>query len=315
MKILLTGATGFIGSHIAEEYLRQGHQIFALKKKSSNLWRCDDFKAKIHWINSDNLEEIAPLITEINPEILVHCAWNGVKASERDNWIEQEKNLTFLVSLLELIKSNSVRKIIALGSQAEYGNFEGAIDENHPCTPNSAYGASKVCASIIIQSFSEINKIEWYWLRVFSVFGPREGKNWLIPATINSLLENKTMELSPCEQKYDYLFIKDFARGLLSIINTPSDKSGIYNLSSGESHKLEILLTYIEKKIAPDKDLLKIGCIPYRPNQVMHMQGISDAFNKQFGYKQIHNIYDGLDETINYYKNCKNIDYFCTTHF
>jgi nucleoside-diphosphate-sugar epimerase len=304
--ILITGATGFLGSHIAEELVKQGFQVIALKRSTSNLWRCNDFNDQIHWITSDNINDVEQEIINCKPTILIHAAWDGVKASDRNNWIKQETNLSFLVSLLEIAKKTKILKIIALGSQAEYGSFEGSIDEDYPCNPNSAYGANKVCASILLKSFAEQNKIDWYWIRLFSVFGPREEKNWLIPATINNLLKKKVMALTHCEQQYDYLFTKDFAAGILSVVKSSTNISGIYNMTSGESMKIKDILSFLENRIAPQQRLLQIGALPYRPDQVMHMQGNSDRFFQSFNFRSTYSVNEGLEETINYYKTLSN---------
>lgn len=299
--VLITGASGFLGSHVAEELIKQGYKVVALKRKSSNLWRCESFKNHIQWINCDILTDAAPEIAACRPNILIHMAWNGVKATDRDNWNEQEKNLSFLISLLGIIKATSITKVIALGSQAEYGNYEGIVDENYPCNPTSAYGANKVCASVLLKSFAEQNKLDWYWIRIFSVFGPKEEKNWLIPATINNLLEKKEMQLTPCEQRYDYLYAKDFASGILSVVNEAKNISGIYNMSSGKSIKLKDILSFLENKLSPKHKLLQIGSMPYRSNQVMHMEGNSTSFFQSFNFQPTHSIYEGLEETITYY--------------
>lgn len=299
--ILITGATGFLGSHIAEELINQEYEVVALKRSTSDLWRCSSFKDKIHWIDWDNLIEAESKIINYNPEILINAAWDGVKAEDRDNWIMQEKNLLLLASIFEIVKKTSISKIIALGSQAEYGYFEGSIDEKYLCNPISAYGANKLCASLLVKSFAEQNKIEWYWIRIFSIFGPREGKNWLIPTTINNLLGKKKMALTPCEQQYDYLFTKDFAQGILSVIKNKKSISGIYNLSSGKSTKIKEILAFLENRISPLEKFLQIGAMPYRPNQVMWMQGNSNRFFQSFNYQPTYSVFEGLEETINYY--------------
>jgi nucleoside-diphosphate-sugar epimerase len=303
--ILITGATGFLGSHIAEELVNQGYEVFALKRNTSYLGRCDNFRHQIHWIDCDSWIEAEPEIIKCNPEILIHAAWDGVRASDRDNWIIQEKNLLLLVSIFEILKKTKISKIIALGSQAEYGYFEGSVDEDYTCKPNSAYSASKVCASILLKTFAEQNKIDWYWIRIFSVFGPREEKNWLIPTVINNLLKKKEIALTPCEQRYDYLFIKDFAAGILSVVKNDNKIPGIYNMSSGNSIKIKDILTFLETKLSPHKNLLQIGVLPYRPNQVMHMQGKSDRFFQSFNFKPTVSLQKGLEETIKYYTNKK----------
>lgn len=301
-KILISGGTGFIGSNIIEYLLENGYEIASLKRNRSNLWRCQDFNKKINWIESDNFSNMRDEIHKFHPEIFIHSAWNGVKANDRDNWFEQGENIYYLTMIMEIIKEFPLQKMIALGSQAEYGSYNGAIDESYNCIPDTAYGANKLCALNLTKAFCLKYSIKWYWLRLFSVFGPKEDKDWLISATINNLLKNREMKLTSCEQKYDYMYIKDISRGILNIIEDVSNNSGIYNFSTGNSIVLRDLLTIIENIIAPGKNLLDFGAIPYRSNQIMHMQGISKRFFSSFNFKLKYDIIKGLEETINYYR-------------
>jgi len=277
--------------------------VIALKRKNSNTLRCEVFNDNIEWLDCDDLIEIESLIINSEPEILIYAAWNGVKAVDRDNWVEQEKNISFLVSMFEVVKKTNISKIIALGSQAEYGNFEDVVDENCQLNPNTAYGAIKVSVSILLKSFAEQNKIEWYWIRLFSVFGTREDEDWLIPSTIKNLVEQKEMLLTPCEQKYDYLYVQDFATGILEVVKCEKNFSGIYNLSSNNSLKIKEILLDLEKQLSPNKKILLIGELPYRANQTMKIQGNSNLFYKTFNFQPTYSINDGLNETIDYYLN------------
>jgi len=299
--ILITGATGFLGSHLASALVKEKFNVVALKRKTSSISRCNGFGEKITWINIEETNELKKRISEFQPEILIHAAWSGVKASERDNREGQEININFLSSLLETIKGSSVKKIIAFGSQAEYGKFEGAIDENQPCRPDSVYGETKLKTLQLLKEFSENHKKEWYWLRLFSVYGPGEDKSWLIPSTINNLISGSEMKLSPCEQRYDYIYVKDFADGIIRVVNKKENESGVFNFSSGQSISIKDIVTFLENKLAPGKGILKIGALPYRSGQVMHMQSISDKFFRTFDFCPAHTIYKGLEETSDWY--------------
>jgi len=304
--VLITGVSGFLGSNIAKDLIAKNFQVIALKRSTSNLQRCISFSKQVKWIDCNNITDAEAEIRNCKPEILIHAAWGGVKAYERDNWVKQEKNLSFMTSLLEIIKKTEIKKIISLGSQAEYGNFEGFIDESHPCHPNNAYGANKVCASFILKTFAEQNDMDWYWIRLFSVFGPGEDKNWLIPYTIENLLNKKNTAFTPCEQEYDYLYIEDFTSGIIKIIKDESHSSGLYNMSSGQSIKLKDILCFLENIISPNEKLLQFGALPYRPNQVMHLQGNSDYFFNTFHFRPQVDVFAGLEKTVNYYKDQKN---------
>lgn len=301
MMVLLTGATGFLGSYIAEELINQNFKVIALKQKTSDIWRCESFKNKIHWIDYDNLNEI------LNYDIdsFIHTAWVGTSVIDRQNWIMQEKNIGFLIEILEIVKKTKIRKIIALGSQAEYGQFEGIVNEKYLCNPTTPYGVFKICVSSIIKIFAEENNIDWYWIRLFSIFGPREQEDRLIPIIIKNLLDKKPIEFSPGEQQYDYLYVKDFAKGILNIVKSDKNSSGIFNFSSGKSIKIKEILLALENRISPVENFLQIGKESYRKDQIMHMQGDSTQFFKLFNFNPQYNIYNGLDETIEYYLNIK----------
>jgi nucleoside-diphosphate-sugar epimerase len=300
-SILLTGATGFLGSNLVATLIESGYEIIALKRKSSAIDRCKKHLEAITWIDIEDFNLLTEKVASSQPETLIHFAWNGVKAADRNDWAEQEKNITFLVNLLTLLKGTSISKVIALGSQAEYGQFDGVVNEESSCEPNTAYGAMKVCASVLLKSFSEQNNLKWYWLRIFSVFGPGEDIQWLIPSAIKSLIRGQEMDLTPCEQAYDYLYIEDFSKGILSVVQPNSASSGIYIFSSGTATPLKDLLNYLEKKLSPEKKLLNIGKMAYRPNQVMQMQGNPERFFKSFGFTPSFTVNRALDETMDFY--------------
>jgi nucleoside-diphosphate-sugar epimerase len=115
----------------------------------------------------------------------------------------------------------------------------------------------------------------------------------------------KEMALTLCEQKYDYLFTKDFACGILRVVTSSKSISGIYIMSSGRSIKIKDILSFLENRISPQKKLLQIGALPYRPNQIMHMEGNSERFFQSFNFRPVFSVFEGLDEAINYYLNPK----------
>lgn len=144
--IFITGATGFLGSHIAQR-VKQGHQIVALVRKSSDLWRCNPIKEKIILLYTDENDWQQKLI-DLSPTVFIHCAWIGVTASERHDIQLQNENLKLANTLLSLTKSLHLEKFICLGSQAEYGFINECVDETFPAKPNTAYGMVKLKGAI-----------------------------------------------------------------------------------------------------------------------------------------------------------------------
>lgn len=279
-KVLITGISGFLGSQIAQKLCDKGFELIALKRETSDLSRCNEFSANVNWINiSENWEQ---KVIELNPQIIIHSAWEGVGAQERDNWQVQTNNLQFTLKLLSIAKEVNVEKFISFGSQAEYGYFSGVIDENYILEPKSAYGLSKHLCSQTIKVFCEQNNIDWYWLRLFSFFGEKEASNWFIPTLIKNISDNKPMDMTPGEQRYAYMYIEDLAEIICNLIKS-SAISGIYNLSSKNSVSLKEIVEKIINIIKPLKSQVNFGAMPYRDNQPMLIQGEVSKLEGQIG--------------------------------
>lgn len=141
-KVLITGVTGFLGSQIAESLIRTGTHVIGLKRPSSDLWRCKDFQNDVEWV--DHQERYQSVLIEKKPDTIIHSAWIGVEAKDRDNWGMQSQNVNFLIDLLEIAKKAEVKKVIFLGSQAEYGIINGDAREDSIPIANTAYGSIKL---------------------------------------------------------------------------------------------------------------------------------------------------------------------------
>ncbi|MCC2547922.1 NAD(P)-dependent oxidoreductase [Hymenobacter sp. BT175] len=297
-RVLLTGATGFIGSHIAEALLQAGHEVLALHRTSSDRWRLAGVAGPLTWINSDdaNWEQV---VVSLRPEFLVHSAWLGVSASQRDDWESQLTNLSFTLQLLKLVAQGPIRRVVALGSQAEYGLFHGRVDEASETSPTSAYGAVKLATLEVLKAFCQGAGMEWCWLRVFSVFGPREDKHWFVSFVVDNLLANQPTNLTACEQQYDYMFVRDLARAVTQVVGAEPGTSGVYNVSSNTATSLKTIVSAIQE-LTSSRSVINYGAVPYRPGQVMHMEGNSNRFRQVFGEIQSTPLPEALAEVINF---------------
>jgi len=299
--ILLTGATGFIGSHLAEDLAFGNYRVIALVRNNSDLWRCKEFNNdNIVYVNVDK-ENFKETLSKFTPSVLIHAAWQGVAVKKRNEWNVQVENVTILTNLLILAQELGIKKMIGLGSQAEYGIFSGRINEDAPCNPVSAYGAAKMASLNIFKAFCESNSIDWIWLRLFSFYGTRENPESLIPSVIRNISHDKPMDLTPCEQRYDYLYIKDFTKAISKILEH-GNKSGVFNLSSNSSVRLKEIIVKIRNAVNPNA-VLKFGALPYRPNQIMHMEGDSTKFNSCFNFHVESGFEKNLNEVVRYYSN------------
>lgn len=297
MKIFVTGATGFIGSYLVKDLIKEGHQVLCLKRMSSNLYRLDDINSHINWINtSDCWTEV---FRNFKPEIVFNLAWDGVSSTERGIWIKQVGNVVFQQTLLDLSLECKVRKFVGTGSQSEYGDFEGTIDESYQTAPKTAYAATKLACLDIMKNFCEINGIEWYWFRIFPQFGPMESDSWLIPTLIKSMYTQDHMDLTPGDQYLPYLYVGECSKAIASPIYA-GNKSGVYNVCADNPQPLKKLVSAIRDKVNPTFQL-NFGAMPYRYGQSMYMCGDTKKLRDNLYHINTSSFEERMEETIQYY--------------
>ena len=204
-----------------------------------------------------------------------------------------------MVELLDVAKEVGTEKFIFLGSQAEYGNIDGKISEEDKTQALNAYGSIKLACLEIVMTFCNTNDINWIWLRLFSLFGERENENWLIPSLIQSMVNENQMDFTPGDQKYAYLYVKDFAL-LMNKLLVMSIQSGIYNISSNKTRTIKSLIEDIRNSVNPNF-VLNFGALKYRNNQSMHMEGDILKLSSQIGEIEFTDYTIALQNTIKYY--------------
>lgn len=297
MKAFVTGASGFIGSYLVKVLVDDGHEVLCLKRETSNLDALDDYVNRVNWVNTT--DEWQKAFLEFKPYIVFNLAWNGVAAADRVIWEKQVSNIPMQQELLDLALESGCRKIVGIGSQSEYGDFQKKIDENYPVNPKTAYAAVKAASLTIMKSFCEINNMEWYWFRLFPLFGPHEADRWLIPSLVRNIVKGTHMDLTPGAQKLSYLYVGECAKAIEMAINA-NHKSGVYNICSDNPTSLRDLVTMIRNKINPNF-MLNFGALPYRFGQCMYMEGDTSKLRENIYDLKTSDFEEKLDETIMYY--------------
>lgn len=295
--ILLTGATGFLGSHLCKRLIDSGCTVYATCRTSSSFERCLSFKDNVSWINVDE-EDINSSLTNVSLDVVIHSAWEGVSVEGRNDWDLQLKNFEFSKKIFDVSVQRGVKKIIGIGSQAEYGLFSQKVSESHLPEPCDAYGTTKLFTMHYLMNIVKKENISWYWIRVFSVAGEKENSGWLLSLVKNKLAKNETIDLTEGEQSYDYLYVDDFLNRFEKLLNTKEDLSGVYNICSGRAVKIKDLLLLLAEKMGADKSNLNFGKIPYRESQNMFMVGKPDKFEANFGKLPLETMESIIDKII-----------------
>jgi nucleoside-diphosphate-sugar epimerase len=299
LKILLTGATGFIGSNLLFDLLDEKHEVCLLIRKNSNLSRISNQIERCRVEYFDNID-----ILNFKADIVLHLAWYGVSSRDRDNFDVQIENLSLLKGLLEYCKINKVQRFIGFGSQAEYGYYDGIVSEESPLRMENSYGVVKNLCQFYISNFCSANKISWNWLRLFSFYGINENNEWFLTWLISNILNEKAIEMTPGEQRYAYMHLDDLNYLIKKIFKSNNTMNKIYNISSQKDLSLKEIVLKCKSIIKPKKFNVEFGSKEYRKNQIMLMKGtMSKLFNDldivEFKEK---NFNTGLTELIHNFK-------------
>lgn len=289
MRVLITGATGFLGYHITKACLDAGHEVLCLRRPTSKNPFAPEYAERIGWFELDQLEAEGK-VRAFSPDVLIHAAWEGLERKFRDDDNAQRRNVKLQEQLLSLF---SYKQVIVLGSMEEYGYPGVCMTENTPVAPFSAYTRAKIECFEAFRDFALKGGLEWQWIRVFPAFGENQQESWLIPSLISDCLSQKeVIETTPGEQLYSFLYAEDFGRAIVQVIGAQG-KSGVYNLGASRTVYLRELFDLIAQKTGFwgrfSKDL------PYRGNKTLTVTGDFCKFVEAFSPYEQTTLEDGLD--------------------
>ncbi len=249
MKVIVTGATGFLGGALIRDLLRHGDDVTAIvRPDSTRIANLDEFKdAKNLTVSEVSIEEEF-FFPEADYDTFFHLAWGG----KRNDIQEQRKNITVLENCLKFAVNSGCRRFLCTGSQAEYGETTERITEKTLLNPVNAYGLTKVKAYEIAKGVLEGTSTDLIWARVFSVFGEHDNKNTLYSSLVRALTNGtKFMLATDGTHTWNYLHESDAARAL-RLLSGQSIPSGVYNVASKISKPLRDYTEAIKNQIAPD---------------------------------------------------------------
>jgi nucleoside-diphosphate-sugar epimerase len=302
MRCLVTGASGHIGSHLVRCLLSNGAEVAIFIRPTSNLWRLEDVVCRVKVIKGDltEIKESNAAIREFAPETVFHLAWSGVGARDRNEITQLTQNLYGSIELLRLAVESGCKRWIGLGSQAEYGIYDGVLNENLPARPVTLYGTVKLCLCLLCRKLCEAGHIDFAWLRLLASYGPMDDRDHLIPYVILTLLRNEEPSLTFGEQRWDFLYVEDVAEALWRVAVTPEAR-GVFNLGSGESYVIRSIIERIRDLINP-KLSLGFGKLPYRPDQIMRLETDIASIRRVTGWSPRANLNEGLRRTVEWFR-------------
>jgi UDP-glucose 4-epimerase len=266
-SVIISGGNGFIGSHLVKQLIKENYDPVVLLRPGSNLKRLESIK-NLKKLITDNYEDkkIIRELISYSPIYFFHCAWGGVLGSKRNDK-RQSENVNLVIKSIKLTKEIGCSKWTGLGSHAEYGNLNEILTEESKCNPTTLYGKNKLKSCMKSMQLCKSYGIIGNWIRVFNTYGPYDNQSWLIPYIIKSLKQNKSPNLTECNQIWDYLHVTDAVKAIIKVSEV--SKGGVFNLGSENPRKLKEFISIITNEVKSKK--VNFGKIPYRKDQVMYL--------------------------------------------
>lgn len=299
-KILVTGGAGFVGSAVVHKLLALDRDVAVIVRPTTDLRRIRDVLDRVTVIygNLFHINESRKEIGRFAPECVAHLGWGGVSGADR-NGTQQLENLTSSIDLYRLTEEIGCNYFLGLGSQAEYGVQAGKINENSPTRPTTVYGAAKLATALVLERTAAKSRRPFAWLRLFSSYGPDDDPSYMIPYLTTSLLSGKCPALTQAEQIWDYIHVDDVAAAIAATIDARA--CGIYNLGSGSGRPLREIITMVRDLINPALPL-GFGQMPYRADQVMHLEADISALTKVINWSSHITLENGLTGVVEWHK-------------
>jgi nucleoside-diphosphate-sugar epimerase len=302
-RVLITGASGFIGRHLLHRLRTYGSHIATIHRRKIN-----DFPEDIdqYIIDITDFHAIEECVCTTQPDYIFHLA----AYKERNENLQAfssaiETNLIGSLNLFSAAEQLSfLRSIVTLGTAEEYGNNSPPFNESSRECPVTPYSFSKLCVSHMGELFSHLYNLPITILRPSLAYGPGQGTDMFLPSLVTSLLDNKPFEMTLGEQTRDFIYIDDLVDALIISSLNAKARGQIINIGSGVPIKLTMLVKIIER-LVDRHDLVKFGGKSYRKNEIMDYFVDTKKAEDLLGWKAKTSIEYGLQETITYYRGVK----------
>src|SRR5574344_544762 len=281
-SILLTGATGMIGSAIVREAIEQNYSVTCIIRKDSKRKDNICISKNVNVVEC-NIDEYSTLELKDKYDIFIHLAWDKTTVGGRDDVDVQLKNIQYTLDAVRLAKRCGCSVFIGAGSQAEYGIKDSPLTPEMSVQPESGYGIAKYTAGRFSKMLCAQLGIRQNWIRILSIYGKNDGQNTLISYVINEVKNGRSPALTKCEQTWDYLNCDDAARAFLAVAEKGVDGQ-VYPLGSGKGRRLCEYIEQIRNAINPKVDL-DFGAKEYYPHQPMCLVADISELSKDTRWK------------------------------
>lgn len=261
-RIFITGGAGFIGSHLVDNFLSEGHEVLVYDNFSSGSKEFLQSHEKLSIVNGNILDKelLSESIRVYNPNLLYHlAAIHYIPACEGNPVHAIRTNIEGTQNVLESVRNTLIRTVFTSTGGIYNPTYQGVLQEDSPIATTDIYGLTKNTAEQLIQYHLRKEFSEVIIVRMFNAVGRRETNPHLIPTILEQIINgNNRIELGNLYPKRDYVHVEDAAEGLYSLGMSMNLPSNVYNIASGVEHSVEEVIALISKVIKTPLEVVQL---------------------------------------------------------
>lgn len=305
-RVLVTGASGFIGSHLTRRLVAEGAQVHALTSTVSSVYptRLLDLRAAItlHEASLTDRGALDQVAAAVRPEYVLHL---GAYTHVGKSWQRVDEciqaNVQGTVNLLMALAPHGYVRFVNTGTSEIYGDVDVPFREDGPVHPISPYSVSKQSAEQYCQLFSEARGWPIVRVRPFNAYGPAQSPDRVIPEIIARGLQGQPLRMTQGTQTREFNYVEDVVDGFLLLLTTPGIDGELFNLGCGEEVSMRELATRVLALLGNPIEA-EFGALPERPTEIWRMYADSAKARERLGWAPRTSLDEGLARTIEWYR-------------
>lgn len=305
--MLVTGATGFIGSHLTRRLVTEGAEVHALTSTVSSVFPLRLLALReditLHGGNLNDGGAMSALVERCEPEIVFHLgAYTHVgKSWERvDECIQT--NVQGTVNLLQAVARRGVRRFVYTSTSEVYGPIAVPFSEEAAVDPISPYSASKYAGELFSRLFTRGSGVPVVVVRPFNAYGPAQSPDRVIPEIIVTALRRERLAMTEGRQTREFNYVEDLVEGFCRAATAPTVEGEILNIGGGEEVSMRELARRI-LSLMGDPITPEFGGLPERPTEIAAMRSDVAKARRMIGLPPMRPLDEGLQATIDWYRD------------
>lgn len=306
MKVLITGAHGFIGSHLTRRLIERNCEVAIIRRKTSNLWRIKDLIGKLTMYDVDlrDIEGVVKAVVDFKPEIIYHLAtYYAVDHKMEEVSLMINTNVLGTINLLEAARETGLKLFVNTSSCFVYKLSEEKLKEEAQLSPLNLYALTKIQAEQACTFYTQRYGLKAITFRLFPPYGPADHERRLIPFVIRSFLKKEPPKLTSGRQRWDFVYVEGIAEAYVRLLNSLDlpENHKVFNIGAGKAPSIREVVLQIKEIMGVDLEPLW-GVTPHRKNEVWFICADISKTKAFLGW-QPKTLREGLELTVEWYKS------------